>query len=102
MADVRTDLDLDTPPVAATASEEAPRWRGIHHLALTTNDMDATVRFYHGVLGMRTVATIATPDFKHYFFDIGPGNTLRSSSGSATTWAASRSPPASRPTTRPS
>ena len=38
--------------------------------------MDATVRFYHGVLGMRTVATIATPDFKHYFFEVGPGNTL--------------------------
>lgn len=29
----------------------APRWRGIHHLALITDDMDATVRFWHGVLG---------------------------------------------------
>ena len=74
MADVRTDLDPDIS--AAVAAEEAPRWRGVHHLALTTNDMDATVRFYHGVLGMRTVATIATPDFKHYFFEVGPGNTL--------------------------
>src|SRR5690349_16545864 len=77
MADVRTDLDLETPPAGAVpAAEEPPRWRGVHHLALTTNDMDATVRFYHGVLGMRTVATIATPDFKHYFFEVGPGNTL--------------------------
>jgi len=57
-------------------SDEAPRWRGINHLALTTNDMDATVRFYHGVLGMRLVSTIGTGDFKHYFFEIGPGNTL--------------------------
>jgi catechol 2,3-dioxygenase-like lactoylglutathione lyase family enzyme len=57
-------------------ASSSPRWRGINHLALVTPDMDATVRFYHGVLGMRTVATIATPDFKHYFFDIGPGNTL--------------------------
>ena len=71
---MRTDLDLDIS--VAVAAEEAPRWRGVHHLALTTNDMDATVRFYHGVLGMRTVATIATPDFKHYFFEVGPGNTL--------------------------
>lgn len=55
---------------------EVPRWRGINHLALTTNDMDATVRFYHGVLGMRLVATIANADFKHYFFEIGDGNTL--------------------------
>jgi catechol 2,3-dioxygenase-like lactoylglutathione lyase family enzyme len=57
-------------------SDEAPRWRGINHLALTTNDMDATVRFYHGVLGMRLVSTIGTADFKHYFFEIGAGNTL--------------------------
>ena len=35
---------------------EGPRWRGINHLALVTNDMDATVRFYHGVLGARLVA----------------------------------------------
>jgi len=56
--------------------DEGPRWRGIHHLALTTNDMDATVRFYHGVLGMRIVATIATETFRHYFFEIGPGATV--------------------------
>ena len=36
---------------------EAPHWRGINHLAMVTPDMDATVRFYHGVLGMRLVAT---------------------------------------------
>lgn len=76
MADVRTEPDTETTASVIPNREEPPRWRGVHHLALTTNDMDATVRFYHGVLGMRTVATIATPDFKHYFFDIGPGNTL--------------------------
>jgi catechol 2,3-dioxygenase-like lactoylglutathione lyase family enzyme len=38
--------------------------------------MDATVRFWHGVLGARLVATIGTPAFRHYFFDIGPGNTV--------------------------
>jgi catechol 2,3-dioxygenase-like lactoylglutathione lyase family enzyme len=26
-------------------------WRGINHLALVAPDMDATVRFYAGVLG---------------------------------------------------
>jgi catechol 2,3-dioxygenase-like lactoylglutathione lyase family enzyme len=51
-------------------------WRGVNHLALITNDMDATVRFYHGVIGARLVMTIATPAFKHYFFDIAPGNAL--------------------------
>jgi catechol 2,3-dioxygenase-like lactoylglutathione lyase family enzyme len=53
-----------------------PHWRGINHLALVTGDMDATVRFYHGVLGARLVATIGTPDFRHYFFEFGPQNTV--------------------------
>jgi catechol 2,3-dioxygenase-like lactoylglutathione lyase family enzyme len=51
-------------------------WRGINHLALITTDMDATVRFYHGVLGARLVKTIGTPTFRHYFFEIGPQNTV--------------------------
>jgi catechol 2,3-dioxygenase-like lactoylglutathione lyase family enzyme len=55
---------------------EQPHWRGINHLALITTDMDATTRFYHGVLGARLVATIGTPDFKHYFFEFGPEQTL--------------------------
>jgi catechol 2,3-dioxygenase-like lactoylglutathione lyase family enzyme len=55
---------------------EQPRWRGINHLALVTTDMDATTRFYHGVLGARLVATIGTPHFRHYFFEIGDGNTI--------------------------
>src|ERR1019366_10685052 len=57
-------------------TEEGPRWRGINHLALITADMDATVRFYHGVLGARLVATIGTPQFRHYFFEFGPENTV--------------------------
>jgi catechol 2,3-dioxygenase-like lactoylglutathione lyase family enzyme len=59
-----------------TTSIDQPHWRGINHLALITDDMDATVRFYHGVLGARLVATIGTPDFRHYFFEFGPGNTV--------------------------
>jgi catechol 2,3-dioxygenase-like lactoylglutathione lyase family enzyme len=51
-------------------------WRGVNHLALVTPDMDTTVRFWHGVLGARLVATIGTPAFRHYFFDIGAGNTV--------------------------
>src|SRR5258708_40040488 len=58
--------DLGTPP----------RWRGINHLALVTTDMDATVRFYAGVLGAKLVATLGTPAFRHYFFKIGEGNTI--------------------------
>jgi catechol 2,3-dioxygenase-like lactoylglutathione lyase family enzyme len=61
---------------AAEAYGELPRWRGINHLALITNDMDATVRFYHGVLGARLVAHLGTTSFRHYFFELGAGNTV--------------------------
>jgi catechol 2,3-dioxygenase-like lactoylglutathione lyase family enzyme len=55
---------------------EQPRWRGINHLAMVTPDMDATVRFYHGVLGMRLVTTVMAGPMRHYFFEIAPGNTI--------------------------
>ncbi len=58
------------------AHQAAPRWRGVNHLALVTGDMDETVRFYAGVLDARLVATIGTPDFRHYFFEIGAANTV--------------------------
>jgi catechol 2,3-dioxygenase-like lactoylglutathione lyase family enzyme len=56
--------------------DDAPAWGGIHHLALVTDDMDATVRFYHGVLGARLVATLGNSDFRHYFFEFAPGQTV--------------------------
>lgn len=55
---------------------DGPRWRGVNHLALVTPDMDATVRFYHGVLGMRLVASVMAGPMRHYFFEIGPENTI--------------------------
>src|SRR5947209_14102338 len=57
-------------------ADDAVRWRGVHHLALITDDMDATVRFWHGVLDARLVTTLATPAFRHYFFEVAPGNTV--------------------------
>jgi catechol 2,3-dioxygenase-like lactoylglutathione lyase family enzyme len=66
-----TVTDRGTPE--ATTS---PAWSGINHLALITSDMDATVRFYHGVLGARLAATVGTPQFRHYFFEFGPHCTV--------------------------
>ena len=56
--------------------EATPRWQGVNHLALVTPDMDATVRFYHGILGARVVSTVATAEFRHYFFEFGPHCTV--------------------------
>ena len=55
---------------------ERPFWRGINHLALVTNDMDATVRFWHGVLGARLVAHLGNEHFRHYFFELGNEQTV--------------------------
>jgi catechol 2,3-dioxygenase-like lactoylglutathione lyase family enzyme len=54
----------------------APAWSGVSHLALVTPDMDATVRFYTGVLGMPLVMTLMAGPMRHYFFEIAPQNTV--------------------------
>jgi catechol 2,3-dioxygenase-like lactoylglutathione lyase family enzyme len=58
------------------SDDDRPRWRGVNHLAMVTPDMDTTVRFYHGVLGMPLVATLSAGPMRHYFFEIGPQHTL--------------------------
>lgn len=66
--------DTDTP--IGTAAGPRPAWMGLNHLALVTTDMDATVRFWHQVLGAEIMATIATDSFRHYFFRIGDNQTI--------------------------
>lgn len=67
---------MTTTAPTTTTETTTPLWRGINHLALITTDMDATVRFYHGTLGARLVATLGTPEFRHYFFEFGPHCTV--------------------------
>jgi catechol 2,3-dioxygenase-like lactoylglutathione lyase family enzyme len=55
---------------------DIPQWSGVHHLAMVTPDMDTTVRFYDGVLGMRLCATLMAGPMRHYFFEIDEGNTI--------------------------
>lgn len=43
---------------------------GVNHLALVTGDMDSTIRFWRDLLGMRLVAGLGQPGFRHYFFQI--------------------------------
>lgn len=60
---------------ANQASAEPIEWRGIHHVAMVTADLDATRRFYADLLGM--TAGPVYPAFgrrgRHCF--IRPGNT---------------------------
>jgi catechol 2,3-dioxygenase-like lactoylglutathione lyase family enzyme len=75
MASVTRDVDAASA-AAALSARQLPTWRGVNHLALVTPDMDATVRFYHGVLGMPLVATLMAGPMRHYFFKIDEGNTV--------------------------
>jgi len=70
----------------------APLPRGVHHLALCTDDMKATVDFYVEVLGMPLIHAMRVPPglgtgpknrgnppyeaVRHYFFDIGNDSLL--------------------------
>lgn len=52
---------------------------GVDHLALICSDLDATIRFYTEVLGMRLTKVMANrdePTSTHIFFDMGGGNLL--------------------------
>jgi catechol 2,3-dioxygenase-like lactoylglutathione lyase family enzyme len=66
--------------------------RGLHHLALNTDDMKMTIDFYCGVLGMPLVHALKVPpglgtgpgnrgnppfeNLRHYFFDMGGDSLL--------------------------
>jgi len=45
-------------------------FNGVNHLAMVTGDMDKTVRFWRDLLGMRLVARLGQPGYRHYFFQI--------------------------------
>lgn len=46
------------------------RFNGVNHLAMATGDMDKTIRFWRDLLGMRLVAGLGEPGYRHYFFQI--------------------------------
>lgn len=53
--------------------------RGVHHVALLSSDVEATIAFYQGVLGFPLTELFENRDYPgstHFFFDIGHGNFL--------------------------
>jgi catechol 2,3-dioxygenase-like lactoylglutathione lyase family enzyme len=50
--------------------ETMVRFNGVNHLAMATGDMDGTIRFWRDLLGMRMLAGLGQPGFRHYFFQI--------------------------------
>lgn len=76
----------------ASTLERAAVSRGVHHLALTTEDMKVTTEFYVDVVGMPLVHAMKVPpglgsgpgnrgnppfeNVRHYFFDMGNDSLL--------------------------
>ncbi len=57
----------------------APSARGLHHVALLSSDVEATVRFYQDLLEFPLTDMFENRDYEgstHFFFDIGGGNAL--------------------------
>src|SRR5438552_6728204 len=53
--------------------------RGLHHLALLSSDVEATISFYQELLEFPLTELFENRDYKgstHFFFDIGHGNLL--------------------------
>lgn len=64
-----------------TPSEErAPSSaQGLHHMALLSSDVEATIDFYQGILEFPLTELFENRDYTgstHFFFDIGHGNLL--------------------------
>ena len=52
------------------------RFNGVNHLAMATGNMDETIRFWRDLLGMRLVAGLGQPGYRHYFFEISKNDMI--------------------------
>ena len=72
--------ELTTHYLSDGRGELAPvQTGGVDHLALICADLEATIRFYAEVLGMRLTRIVQNrddPTSTHIFFDMGGGNQL--------------------------
>ena len=58
-----------------TTHTTTPPWRGFHHVALVTPDLDATITFYTEILGMHIATVFPATDRNGRHCFIKPGET---------------------------
>src|SRR5260221_13525140 len=91
-ASSRTRTSRSATPASLRSADVKAFTRGVHHLALCTDDMKRTVDFYVEVLGMPLVHAMKVPpglgtgkanrgnppyeSIRHYFFDMGNDSLL--------------------------
>jgi catechol 2,3-dioxygenase-like lactoylglutathione lyase family enzyme len=56
-----------------TPSEGGPSWQGIHHIALVTPDLAATLHFYQEVLGLQLIVLLSAGEGhgRHAILSVG-------------------------------
>jgi catechol 2,3-dioxygenase-like lactoylglutathione lyase family enzyme len=71
-------MNMSKPELTRDNANTEFEIRGLNHLALVCKDMQRTVDFYSGVLGMPLIKTIELPNNmgQHFFFDLGNGDSL--------------------------
>src|SRR5262249_55835648 len=62
-------------PTNLSLTITAPAWRGFHHVAVVTHDLDATIAFYREVLGMQIGDIVPATDRSGRHCFIKPGVT---------------------------
>ena len=71
--------DLRARYLLAKSDRPATTARGVHHVALLSQDVERTIHFYQGFLGFPLTDLFENRDYPgstHFFFDIGNGNAL--------------------------
>ena len=71
--------DLRQRYLRPRAERPATSARGVHHVALLSQDVERTIRFYQELLGFPLTELFENRDYPgstHFFFDIGNGNAL--------------------------
>ncbi|AJW41561.1 hypothetical protein NY08_3551 [Rhodococcus sp. B7740] len=70
---------IRTQHLKPASERPASSARGLHHTALVSSDVEATVRFYQDLLEFPLTELIENRDYpgsSHFFFDIGNSNLL--------------------------
>jgi catechol 2,3-dioxygenase-like lactoylglutathione lyase family enzyme len=65
--------------LSSASDRPASSARGLHHLALLSSDVEATIAFYQDLLEFPLTELFENRDYQgstHFFFDIGNGNLL--------------------------
>lgn len=62
-------METSSSPVQETAMP----WQGIHHVALATPDLDATIQFYRDVLGMELTSLVPATERRGRHCFLSPG-----------------------------